>query len=80
MSISSDRLGCLIQLGLNQAKYCWQFSGRNKIFLMKQLNSDLEIRAPKTDVLLFLSSEVTICETAEPYKEPGQGSDKINKP
>jgi hypothetical protein len=47
---------------------------------MKQLNSDLEIRAPKTDVLLFLSSEVTICETAEPYKEPGQGSDKINKP
>lgn len=66
MSISYDRLGILIQFGLNQAKYCWQISGRNKIFLTKQLNSDLEIRTPKTNVLVFLSPAVTIGETAEP--------------
>lgn len=65
VSISYDRFGLLIQVGLNQAKYHWQFSLTSKIFLMKQLTSDLEIIIFKTNVFLFTYSEVMISEMAK---------------
>lgn len=65
MSISYDRFGLLIQVGLNQAEYHWQFSLTSEIFLMKQLTSDLEIIIFKTNVFLFTYSGVMISEMAK---------------
>lgn len=69
MSISYDRFGLLIQVGLSQTEYHWQFSLTSKLFLMKQLTSDLEIIIFKTNVFLFIYSEVMISEIAKLLKK-----------
>lgn len=72
MSLSKYQLWqiwTLIQVGLNQAKYLGPFSPTSKIFLTKQLTSDLDSLIFQTNVCLFTYPEVTISERAQALKK-----------